>query len=61
MEERELLVVKSKLKAYIKSQGLSCGGDIAEILSNQLYEVIDGAIEEAKRQKNKTVLSKHLV
>ena len=59
-EERELLVVKSKLKAFVKENGLSCAGDVADLLSLQIYGVVEDAITEAKRQKNKTLMAKHL-
>lgn len=54
--ENEILVVSSKVKAYIKSQGMNCAGDVTEILSNQLRAVLDSAIENAKRAKRKTVI-----
>ena len=60
MEEREVLIVASKMKKFIKSQGLSCAGNVAELLSEQIYAVLEDAIAEAKRQKNKTLMAKHL-
>lgn len=61
MSEKEVLVVASKLKAYVKSQGLSCAGDVPAVLSEQIREVIDSAIEAAKKDKKKTLLSRYLV
>jgi histone H3/H4 len=58
--ENEVLVINSKIKAYVKAQGLACSGDVAEVLSAQLREVLDGAIEAAKKDKKKTLLSRYL-
>ena len=61
MADKENLVVKSKLKEYVKSQGLSCAGDVADVLSEQLRIVVDDAITATKKDKKKTLLSRYLV
>jgi len=52
---RETLCVGSKVKAYIKSQGMKCSGDLIEALSNQMHETLDGAINRCQGNKRSTV------
>ena len=59
--EKENLIVKSKLKQFVREQGLSCAGDVADVLSDQLRVVLTDAIEAAKKDKKKTLLSRYLV
>ncbi len=57
--ENDTLVVVSKLKNYIRTQsGMNTSGDVADILSDKVRILCDGAIENAKQQGRKTVMAK---
>jgi histone H3/H4 len=57
----EILVVTSKVKAYIKNQGgLNTSAASIEALSAKLQSLIDQAVENAKNDKRKTVLPKDI-
>jgi len=54
--KNEILVVTSKVKAYIKRKGgMNTAANAIEALSHKVAEVIDQAIENAKNDKRKTV------
>jgi hypothetical protein len=53
--KKEVLVVGSKVKAYIKSKKLMCSGDLVEGLSAKVYNTIDDAIVRTKNNKRATV------
>ncbi|NIZ18828.1 hypothetical protein [Entomospira culicis] len=59
-ENKEALVVRSKVKSYIKekSDGMKCSEKVIDILSDRVRELCDAAIENAKRDKRKTVQEK---
>ena len=44
----EMLVVKSKIKAYAKKKKMSFGGDAAGALSKEVASLVDKAIEGVK-------------
>lgn len=52
---RETLCVGSKVKAYIKSNGLKCSGDLIEALSNKIHDALDSAMERCQGNKRSTV------
>ena len=52
---KEILVVASKVKAYIKSKGMMCSADNIEALSNKVYCIIDKATERTKANRRSTV------
>ncbi|MBU0756153.1 MAG: hypothetical protein KJ645_13505 [Planctomycetes bacterium] len=54
-EQKDVLVVGSKVKAYIKSKQLMCSGDLMEGLSEKVYSCIDEAIERTKNNKRSTI------
>lgn len=54
-KSKEVLVVGSKVKAYIKSKKMMCSGDLIEGLSNCVYNCIDDALERTKNNKRSTV------
>jgi hypothetical protein len=57
--EREVLVVVSKLKAYIKARsGFSTSDGVVEVLSDQLRRLADRAIENATAAGRKTVMDR---
>ena len=51
----EILLVGSKVKAYIKSKGLMCSSDVLEALNGCLYRCLDRAVERAEQNGRKTV------
>lgn len=57
--EREILVVVSKLKAYIKARsGFNTSDSVSEALSDHLRRLCDRAIENAGADSRKTVLDR---
>ena len=59
MSEKEVLVVVSKLKNYIKAKGgMNTSGSVAEVLSDKVREICDRAMETAKNDGRKTVMDR---
>ncbi len=57
--EKEVLVVTSKLKKYIRSSaGMSTSSNVAPALSDTIRNLCDQAIENAKADKRKTVMDR---
>ena len=57
--DKEVLVVTSKLKKYIRSSaGLSTAANVAPALSDAIRNMCDQAIENAKADKRKTVMDR---
>ncbi len=55
-EEKETLVVASKLKNYIRSQsGMNTSASVIGVISDKVREMCDQAIENARNDKRKTV------
>ena len=52
---RDTLVVGSKVKAYIKSSGFKCSGDLIEALSNEVHTTLDAALSRCDGNKRATV------
>jgi len=52
---RENLCVGSKVKAYIKSKGFKCSGDLVEALSHNLHAHLDAAMSRCGGNKRSTV------
>lgn len=55
MSEREILVVGSKIKNYLKERGLKSSGDLVEAVSAKVQELLDHAIRRAQDNKRSTV------
>ena len=56
---KEVLVIISKLKKYIReSGGMNTAGNVAEALSGKIRTLCDGAIENAKGDGRKTVMDR---
>jgi hypothetical protein len=55
MPKKEILVVQSKVKEYIKSKKCLTAGDLAEALSNEVYGLLDKAIKRCKANNRSTV------
>jgi hypothetical protein len=57
--DREVLIVVSKLKKYIKDRsGFNCSDAVAEGLSDHVRAICDEAIRAAGREERKTVLDR---
>ncbi len=57
--DRDMLVVISKLKKYIKDRsGMNCSDAVAEVLSDHLRALADDSIRTAARDERKTVLDR---
>ncbi|HEU0033671.1 MAG TPA: hypothetical protein VFQ53_23755 [Kofleriaceae bacterium] len=57
--EREILIVVSKMKKYIKDRsGMNCSDAVAEMLSDHVRLLCDEAIRNAARDERKTVLDR---
>lgn len=55
----EVLVVASKVKAYIKTQGeMKTSASVLEALSNKIRSMCDAAIASARSDGRKTVLDR---
>jgi len=55
MSEKELLVVVSKVKDYVKSKGFMTSADAVPALSEAVYKMIDKAIERTKENGRQTI------
>jgi histone H3/H4 len=61
VQEKEILVVVSKLKAYVKNKsGMSVSASVTEVLSDKIRTLLDEAIENASRDKRKTVMDRDI-
>jgi hypothetical protein len=52
---RENLCVGSKVKAYIKSQGMKCSGELLDALNNEVHAALDSAVQRCQGNKRSTV------
>ena len=57
---REMLVVASKVKAYIRSKGCMCGADAIAAMSDGVYCCLDQAIKRAQANRRSTVRAQDL-
>jgi hypothetical protein len=58
-EEKEVLVVISKVKNYIRAKaGMNSAGSVAEALSDHVRRLCDDAIENARKDGRKTVMDR---
>jgi sulfur transfer complex TusBCD TusB component (DsrH family) len=55
MAEKEVLVVASKVKAYIKSKNMKTSSDTIPAVSNKVYAILDDAIARTKANRRSTV------
>jgi len=57
--DRDMLIVISKLKKYIKDRsGMNCSDAVADVLSEHLRVLCDDSIRAAGREDRKTVLDR---
>ncbi|MCB1309212.1 MAG: hypothetical protein KDK30_13560 [Leptospiraceae bacterium] len=54
-DEKETLIVASKTKAYIKSQGCMVSSDALDELNKKVYEIIENAVKRTKENKRSTL------
>jgi histone H3/H4 len=52
---KEMLLVGSKVKNYIKSKGLMSSADVLDALNEEVHECLDKAVQRAKDNGRKTV------
>lgn len=52
---QDILVVGSKVKAYIKSKGCHTSGDLIEGLNKKVHGLLDKACDRTKANKRSTV------
>ncbi|MBT3353928.1 MAG: hypothetical protein HN402_03320 [Candidatus Scalindua sp.] len=58
-DSKEVLVVTSKLKKYIRSSAdMSTSANVASALSDTIRSLCDQAVENAKADKRKTVMDR---
>ena len=53
--KKDVLVVASKVKAYIRSKGMMCSSDAIGAISDCIYSSLDRAIERTKANRRSTV------
>lgn len=53
--KKDVLVVASKVKAYIRSKKMMCSSDAIGSISDCIYASLDRAIERAKANRRSTV------
>jgi histone H3/H4 len=59
VQDKDVLVVSSKLKKYIKERaGMNCSADVLEILSDYIRHQANDAIDRAREDSRKTVKAK---
>lgn len=57
--EKDILIVVSKMKKYIKDRsGFNCGDTVVDILSEHVRAICDESIRAAARDERKTVLDR---
>jgi hypothetical protein len=62
VRDRDILIVVSKMKKYIKERsGMNCSDAFADVLSDHVRALCDEAIRSATRNERKTVLDRDLV
>ena len=53
--KKEMLVVVSKVKEYIKAKKCMTSGDLASALSDQVHNMLDRAAQRTRANKRSTV------
>ncbi len=52
---RDVLCVGSKVKAYIKANGMKCAGDLIPGLSDRIHDMLDAAMARTTENRRSTV------
>jgi len=60
MSDKEVLVVASKVKAYIKNKEMHTSSDAIAALSDKVCAILDDAAERAKANRRSTVKAQDL-
>ena len=60
MADKEVLVVASKVKAYIKSKKMMTSSDTIAALSDKVYAILDDAVARTKANRRSTVKAQDL-
>jgi histone H3/H4 len=55
MAKKEVLIVASKVKAYVKSKKMMTSADAIAALSDKVYAILDDAVERTKANRRSTV------
>ena len=58
--KKEMLVVASKVKAYIKSKKMMTSSEALGAISDKVYGMLDGAIVRTKANRRSTVKASDL-
>ena len=58
--KKDVLVVASKVKAYIRSKGCMCSADAVQAMSDCVYCCLDSAITRTKANRRSTVKAQDL-
>lgn len=58
--KKDMLVVASKVKAYMHSKKMNTSADAIVSLSNQVYSLLDAACERTKANGRKTLKSQDI-
>ena len=58
--KKDVLVVASKVKAYIRSKGCMCSADAVQKMSDCVYCCLDKAIDRTKANRRSTVKAQDL-
>lgn len=53
----DVLVVASKVRAYLKSKGAMMSGELLQALDKKVHALLDAAVERTKGNKRSTVKS----
>ena len=59
-KEREMLIVGSKVKAFVKASGCMTAGDVLPALSEKVYCLLGKAVERTKSNRRSTLRSQDL-
>ncbi len=54
-KKKDVLVVGSKVKAFLKTKGVKTAGDTVEAVSEKLYCILEKAVDRTKANKRLTV------
>jgi hypothetical protein len=60
MADKEVLVVASKVKTYIKSKNMMTSSDAIAALSDKVHTMLDAAVARAKANRRSTVKAQDL-
>jgi len=55
LSDKDILIVSSKVKAYMKEKGVKSSGDLGEAVSKKVYDLLDAAVVRARENKRSTV------